>query len=148
MPTFTILVERNWINCFTDELTDRARPEILRLSIPAYHSHFPCSWKLFPDLVRHLLSNAEPAIAAKDEEFRHIPNTLIARHLRSPAHKDKAGPMTINHSEKWMPIGFFPVQGKMRVPKTPICAKFQTKELAEIMCIQLKQISQYRLLLG
>src|SRR5581483_883194 len=109
MPTFTILLESGRFNVFAEKPANHMSPELLCPLIPIYNAHFPSPRKHFPNLMRDFHANAEPAIAANDEEFCHIPDVLVIGYFRPPSHEDKASWMTVNHDEKWMTIRLSPI---------------------------------------
>jgi hypothetical protein len=61
--------------------------------------------------------------------------------------KSKACPMPVSFQQKWVAIRIAPAQCEAFVLEAAILIKLEINELAEIMDIQLKEISQNRLLL-
>ncbi len=113
-----------------------------------HHANLPKPRKTPPYLLRGERSYSVSAGTTENKEFRHIPNRLIIGDLRTPPHQSEPCKFAIEPDEERMSIGFGPVQWKCLVTEPTVGAYVQRLKLAEIVCIQFKQIGKDRRLLA
>ncbi|MDT5157189.1 MAG: hypothetical protein QOH51_1546 [Acidobacteriota bacterium] len=97
--------------------------------------------------MRDLHPDPAPPVSTSDEELCHVPDILFNGDFRPSLHQNETRQVAVNLDEKRIAVRLYPVEREMLVTESPIRAKLHVRELAEIVCIQLKQMSQYRLLL-
>src|ERR1017187_3381071 len=121
---------------------------MLRRNIRLHHADFPQSRKPPPHLVRNVSSNSTPPVSAKNKKLRHIPDILIARYVRPSLQRDQACQFALHPDQNRMSARLTPIKRKVLVAEPPVRPNLHITEFAEVVCVQLKQVSQDRLLLG
>jgi len=107
-------------------------------------SNLPKSRKTPPHLLCGECSYSVSAATTENKEFRHVPNVLTIRNFRTLLHQSEPCKLAIEPDEERISIWFTPVQWKMIVTEPTVRAYVQRLKFAEVVCIQLKQISKER----
>jgi hypothetical protein len=97
---------------------------------------------MLPHLVRYIRSNPASPVSSEDKKFGHIPNGLIVRNILSSPNENQPYKFSIHPDKKRTPVRVTPIKRKVSVAKSAIRPHLTVVELAEIVNIQLKQVSE------
>jgi hypothetical protein len=118
-------------------------PKVDTPAIQLHHAHLPSPGKALPNFVRNLHTDSKTAIRSRDKKLGYVPHAVLFS-----LHKNESSQLAVHRYEKRMVRRVAPVQRKRLVLKAAVCAEFQIVKFAEVVCIQLEQIRDDRLLLG
>lgn len=125
----------NWTNRVTREFRDCVPPKAESHDIRFHHPNLPLAGELLPDLMRHLSPESASSISAKNKELSHIPDGRISGDLRSSLHENQSCQVAIDSDQKWMPIGFAPIEGQTVIAEPAIRSDLDMAQLTEIVHI-------------
>jgi hypothetical protein len=117
-----------------------------RRNIRMHHANFPRTREPPPHFMRDASSNSPPRVSANNKELRHIPDNFIS-HSSDPLFTNTNCQSARHCDQKRMSVRLARVKGKALVSKPAIRSKIQILEFTEVLPVQLKQVSQDRLLL-
>ena len=144
VPSLTALLDANRSSWLASKVRDRPLPKYVRDDIGLHDADFPRSRKTAPHFMCRKHSNSTSSASAENEEFRHIPDCRIVSNLRSSRHQSQPRWSAVDPDKERMPVGFAPIQRKRLITEFAVRPDSQGVKLAEIMCIQFKQVSQDR----
>ncbi len=121
---------------------DGGGPETQARNVGVHHTNLPRPGELSENFARRHRANSEPAVSAKDKELGHIPNTVGA------IYEDEAGQFPVELNQERMPVGIGPIEGKRRIGEAPVVANLDGVELAEVVDVEIEEISENRLAVG
>jgi len=94
----------------------------------------------------YLGSNPATPVSTKNKKLCHVPDSLIARDFRPSLHQYQASQLAFHPDKKRVPARVAPIKRKVPIAEPSIRSDLYIVEFAEVVRIQLKQISQDRLL--
>jgi hypothetical protein len=142
----TALLHGNVMDPLTGKFRDRALPKMMRRNIRPHHPNLPRTRKPPPHFVCYLSADSTPPVSAKNEELSHIPDSQIAGDFRASLHENQSCQVASHFYEKRISARLAPIKWKRRVAKPAGCPYLERVEFTEIVCIQLQEILDRRLL--
>ena len=146
-PVLVSVLDLNSVDHLTHKYRDGSCPKMLRRNIRLHYANFPQPREPPPHFMRRLSSNATSPASSNNKKFCHIPDRVIARHFRPSFDKGQPRQLAIHPDQERMSVGLRPIERKGPVAKSAILPYIQIAEFAKIVCVQLKQVRQDRLLL-
>jgi hypothetical protein len=146
-PALAAVLDTKRLDRLTRKHRDGFCPKMLRRNVRLHDANLPQSREPPPHFMRRSSSNAASPASTQNEKLRHIPNHAVARDSRPSLDKNQPGQFAIHPDKKRMPVRLRPIKRKGPVAEPAILSDIQTVEFAKIVCVQLNQVRQDRLLL-
>jgi hypothetical protein len=84
---FAILLDNDRLGWPTGKVRDCSLPEQVGSEIRLHHTNLPAPREMSPNFMCCTGSDSMPTAAAKDKEFRKIPDCCVARKIRTSLHQ-------------------------------------------------------------